>query len=78
MSRRKARSTSPGFDHFMEAACERQAMWHRWFAWYPVMVNGERVWLEMLESRVPSHYDEYLRGWRPDQPMRTEYRKVYG
>jgi hypothetical protein len=25
--------------------------WCRWFAWYPVSVGGERVWLEWVERR---------------------------
>lgn len=23
--------------------------WHRWFAWYPVVIDGEWVWLESVE-----------------------------
>lgn len=23
--------------------------WHKWFAWYPVWVEGERVWLRRVE-----------------------------
>ena len=25
--------------------------WHGWFAWYPVVVSGQWVWLERLERR---------------------------
>jgi hypothetical protein len=30
---------------------ERVAEWHRWFAWYPVEVDGKWVWLETLCRR---------------------------
>lgn len=23
--------------------------WHRWFAWYPVTIGKDRVWLETVE-----------------------------
>lgn len=26
--------------------------WHRWFAWHPVRLNGECVWLETVERRM--------------------------
>ena len=26
--------------------------WHRWFAWYPVRIDNERVWWEWVERRV--------------------------
>jgi hypothetical protein len=26
--------------------------WHRWFAWYPVRIGDERVWLEFVERRI--------------------------
>lgn len=67
-------SPSPRFDAYMERASEKQAQWRSWFALWPVKINGRRVWLKMVERRVPSHYDEFLRGWRPDYPTRIEYR----
>lgn len=73
----KVRSPSPGFDRLMEYASWKQAQWTRWFAWYPVMMNGERIWLKLVERRVPSHFDEQLQGWRPDSPMRMEYRQPH-
>lgn len=34
------------------AACDvRDGAWHRWFAWYPVTVGTEWVWLEWVERR---------------------------
>jgi hypothetical protein len=38
--------------------------WHRWFAWYPVVVAGQWVWLETVERRehrplVWSDWTEY-------------------
>lgn len=26
--------------------------WHRWFAWCPIRMNGECVWLETIERRI--------------------------
>lgn len=32
---------------------EQIAHWHRWFAWYPVVVGDyQRVWLEYVERRM--------------------------
>jgi hypothetical protein len=25
--------------------------WERWFAWYPLMINGRSVWLQTVERR---------------------------
>lgn len=33
-------------------------VWHRWFAWHPVNIDGDRVWLETVMRRdtfVPCH-----------------------
>lgn len=38
----------------------RVRQWHRWFAWYPVLVNAREFrWLEFIEARVGSHGWEY-------------------
>ncbi len=29
----------------------RYGHWHRWFAWHPVCVNGQLVWLEAVDRR---------------------------
>ena len=26
-------------------------VWERWFAWYPLMINGQSVWLQTVERR---------------------------
>jgi len=33
--------------------------WHRWFAWHPVKIDNQTVWLEMVErsSRVSGMYE---------------------
>lgn len=33
--------------------------WHRWFAWYPVEIDGHYIWLETIE-RFLEKYDGYL------------------
>lgn len=30
--------------------------WHTWFAWCPVIVNGQSVWLERIERK-------HVAGW---------------
>ena len=34
--------------------------WYRWFAWYPVRIDGRMVWLRWLERRDAyySHEDD--------------------
>lgn len=32
-----------------DAWLDRIANWHHWFAWYPVQVEQQRVWLETVE-----------------------------
>lgn len=34
--------------------------WHKWFAWHPVSVGNEAVWLEVIERKVSySIYDDW-------------------
>lgn len=28
---------------------EKESQWHKWFAWYPVGVETEKIWLEHVE-----------------------------
>ena len=28
-----------------------QGPWETWFAWYPLMINGQSVWLRTVERR---------------------------
>jgi hypothetical protein len=34
----------------------RLAQWRPWFAWYPVMVDNDKVWLEWVYRRFQTHY----------------------
>jgi hypothetical protein len=34
--------------------------WRKWFAWYPVPIDGARVWLETVE-RLDSDWRVYFR-----------------
>lgn len=37
--------------------------WHKWFAWTPVFLDGEWVWLEMVmrkESEIYCGYGQYI------------------
>ena len=33
--------------------------WHRWFAWYPVVIEGQWVWLETVERRLVESLTDY-------------------
>jgi hypothetical protein len=42
--------------HVLTSHARRRSVWHRWFAWYPVVVSGEEefdhwVWFERLERK---------------------------
>jgi len=42
--------------HVLTAQAKRRSVWHRWFAWYPVVASVEdeldhRVWLEDLKRK---------------------------
>lgn len=26
--------------------------WHDWFAWYPITINGECIWWEVVERKL--------------------------
>jgi hypothetical protein len=32
-------------------------LWHSWFAWHPITIDGQRVWLRWIERR---RYHRYL------------------
>jgi hypothetical protein len=41
---------------FKEINAAEAALWHPWFAWYPVMVGKCIVWLETVERRWRYHH----------------------
>jgi hypothetical protein len=47
---------------------ESQSEWHRWFAWYPVVVRihrkRTRVWLRHIERRLGTSRLTGKRKWR--------------
>lgn len=34
--------------------------WHKWFAWYPVIIDDKKVWLETVERRARSGLSHHL------------------
>ena len=49
----------------MRWACRRPShifTWHRWFAWYPVVVDDQWTWLETVEQRWD--YNDYYSWWK--------------
>ena len=61
--------------HVRTEQAKRRSVWHRWFAWYPVVVSVEGefdhwVWLEHLERKwsVGGYGDQKGR-WRYRHPV---------
>ena len=61
--------------HVLTAQAKRRSLWHRWFAWHPVVVSVEEeldhwVWFEHLERKwsVGRYGDEKGR-WRYRHPV---------
>jgi hypothetical protein len=54
---------------------KRRSAWHRWFAWYPVVVRFDkeferRVWLERLERKWSvGRYGDQKGHWRYRHPV---------
>ena len=46
----------------------RLKQWRKWFAWYPVKIDNERVWLEYVYRRTTVYY-----GGMGDSVYETEY-----
>lgn len=46
----------------------RLGTWRKWFAWHPVVVDGERVWLEWIYRRT-----RIYNGGMGDTLYETEY-----
>ncbi|MDR7037382.1 hypothetical protein J2X36_002129 [Methylobacterium sp. BE186] len=40
---------------WLERRYERLTNWHRWFAWRPVSLDGETIWLETVERKGEFH-----------------------
>jgi hypothetical protein len=30
---------------------DKKSKWHRWFAWHPVSIEGQTIWLEIVLRR---------------------------
>lgn len=37
--------------------------WHHWFAWHPVRIGPELVWLERVDRKGTHHYDSMGGCW---------------
>jgi hypothetical protein len=38
--------------------------WHPWFAWYPVKIQNEVVWLEKVQRKYTFFWDEAYAEYR--------------
>lgn len=37
-----------------------KSRWHKWFAWHPVVIENDCVWLETVERRIDyGIYDDF-------------------
>jgi hypothetical protein len=61
--------------HVLTSKAKRRSLWHRWFAWYPVVVKADdeldtRVWLEHLERKWSvGGYGDQKGHWRYRHPV---------
>lgn len=46
--------------------------WNKWFAWYPVKIDGERVWMTTVYRRLINTYVDN------DDWARYEYADIFG
>jgi hypothetical protein len=49
----------------------KKGNWHKWFAWYPVKVNGDLQWLKFVYRR------KWINTFRSDEEFKTEYGTVF-
>jgi hypothetical protein len=44
---------------------EARKQWHEWFAWHPIFIEHELVWLETVERKrcYPEHVSLYITPW---------------
>ena len=41
--------------------------WHNWFAWYPVWVGNDLLWLEHIRRRYSYNEEKYIyESWEQD------------
>jgi hypothetical protein len=50
--------------------------WYPWFAWYPVEIENEYVWLETVERKVDVSGQAHARMAAMMSPFDTEYRNI--
>ena len=42
---------------------EMNMPWHKWFAWYPVVVNNKRVWIKTIFRKGTRHHRSGQWNW---------------
>jgi hypothetical protein len=47
-----------------DTARTRLTQWHRWYAWFPVRVGEQRVWLEWIERKLYPVYEGWVGEYR--------------
>lgn len=46
--------------------------WHKWFAWYPVLIDEKWVWMKDVEQRLVSKFSEL-----GERSLVWEYREIH-
>ena len=41
---------------------KNKTQWHRWFAWYPIRIEGKLIWLRFVERQV-GYYENWGGGY---------------
>ena len=54
---------------------DKRADWHRYFAWHPVLIEGEHYWMQMVERKVTYNYSLCHYGI-DDSPLRETYYRL--
>ena len=65
----------PTREYVLTSRAKQRSLWHRWLAWYPVIVSVKDefdhwVWLERLERKWSvGHYGDQKGHWRYRHPV---------
>jgi len=54
---------------------ESESPWEKWFAWYPVKVNGTRVWGKSIYRRQLEWFEWFELGW--EEHGNWEYKTLF-
>ena len=47
-----------------EVRIARERAWHRWYAWHPIRVGEQLVWLEIVERKITPVFEGEIHDYR--------------